>query len=522
MRFSKSVFTTIILCFLLSYTSRGNCIAESNDTLSFYISPDGDDSNEGIDMDQPLASLEGARNAIRTIKKRGELISPLVVYLREGIYTLSETLVLKPEDSGTEKFPVTYSAYKNEKPVLTSSAPGCLIKIEGSVMEGRFVEFLHITGLTFSGNRIKSPDVNSSQIFDEENSKNALLVAEGARLSSFVNNIFINADNYGMSISGEGIIIRDNEIRFSGGGGIALLGHRTMENTVSNNRIHHCGDDRANSAGIYLEGSSCVISGNLIYELPHYAICISSSVLNEQGQHDNSRNITIECNKIHAIGNGIDTCGGISLTGANAIIRNNYISNIIGHPEGVASAIMLGCNSTNVTLEDNILDRNNEGLTALCGLNTVSVENNFFINSLNSLLSFYNTGSDQYGDVRINRNIFFTSNMGVDIFQFQGSISLPAVSDNNLIWSTRECTHMRPIIWGIERGLFLETWKGMGFDVNTIVSNPLFKDPENGSFKLSPGSPAFLLGIKEIDMSCNELFPDGPPNGSEDNINQRF
>jgi hypothetical protein len=45
------------------------------------------------------------------------------IVLRGGTYWLTEPLVLGPEDSGSEKLPVTWSAYPGEKPVLSAGRP---------------------------------------------------------------------------------------------------------------------------------------------------------------------------------------------------------------------------------------------------------------------------------------------------------------------------------------------------------------------------------------------------------------
>ena len=40
-----------------------------------------------------------------------------------------------------------------------------------------------------------------------------------------------------------------------------------------------------------------------------------------------------------------------------------------------------------------------------------------------------------------------------------------------------------------------------GFDRESIVTDPKFKDAENRNYELLPDSPAFKLGFKNIDMS---------------------
>ena len=57
---------------------------------------------------------------------------------------------------------------------------------------------------------------------------------------------------------------------------------------------------------------------------------------------------------------------------------------------------------------------------------------------------------------------------------------------------------------GIAKALiekFVETVREKGYDLFSIVADPLFKDPANRDFTLDENSPAFKLGIKPIDLS---------------------
>jgi hypothetical protein len=82
--------------------------------VSIYVSSAGQDNNPGTKA-RPVASLEAAQKLARSQKARGKV----TVWLRGGTYYLPETLVFTPQDSGTEKMPVTYAAYENEEPVLS-------------------------------------------------------------------------------------------------------------------------------------------------------------------------------------------------------------------------------------------------------------------------------------------------------------------------------------------------------------------------------------------------------------------
>ncbi len=83
----------------------------------FHIAPDGDDSNPGT-LKKPFATLTKARNAVRKLTQAG-LKKNVLVYLREGIYRISKTIVFDLKDSGTKKFSITYASYPGEQAVLS-------------------------------------------------------------------------------------------------------------------------------------------------------------------------------------------------------------------------------------------------------------------------------------------------------------------------------------------------------------------------------------------------------------------
>lgn len=86
--------------------------------VSLFVAPAGSDANGGGSQ-QPLATLEAARDAVRAIKaERGIPPGGITVYLRGGEYYRDQPFVLGPDDSGTEDAPVVWAAYPGETPRL--------------------------------------------------------------------------------------------------------------------------------------------------------------------------------------------------------------------------------------------------------------------------------------------------------------------------------------------------------------------------------------------------------------------
>ena len=89
---------------------------------NLYVARDGNDRWSGHRAapnarrtDGPFATLEGARDAVRALKKRGRLpAGGVTVWIRGGLYPRTQTFALTAEDSGTPSAPIVYRAYRNE------------------------------------------------------------------------------------------------------------------------------------------------------------------------------------------------------------------------------------------------------------------------------------------------------------------------------------------------------------------------------------------------------------------------
>jgi hypothetical protein len=88
-----------------------------------YLTPEGNDAWSGLlrrpnanGSDGPVASLQGARDAVRRIRSRAESIT---VQIADGQYELKEPLVLGPQDSGSATAPIRYQAEPGAHPRFT-------------------------------------------------------------------------------------------------------------------------------------------------------------------------------------------------------------------------------------------------------------------------------------------------------------------------------------------------------------------------------------------------------------------
>ncbi len=91
-----------------------------------YVSVQGNDAWSGrlpepnaAKTDGPFATLERARDAIRSTRAGTAPRTPVGIYVRGGVYALSAPLVLLPKDSGSPEAPITYASYPGEKVILS-------------------------------------------------------------------------------------------------------------------------------------------------------------------------------------------------------------------------------------------------------------------------------------------------------------------------------------------------------------------------------------------------------------------
>ncbi|GMW02173.1 MAG: hypothetical protein AMXMBFR84_33090 [Candidatus Hydrogenedentota bacterium] len=123
MIFQRSVIAVrAILALVLSagvidssaFASEGKAAAEPG--LTFHVSPEGDDANDGAEG-SPFATLEKARDAIRGAKTSAGLPpGGVLVIVHTGAYAVRQTFTLTAADSGASDKPIIYRSTGEESP----------------------------------------------------------------------------------------------------------------------------------------------------------------------------------------------------------------------------------------------------------------------------------------------------------------------------------------------------------------------------------------------------------------------
>jgi len=87
----------------------------NNISIVYYVDPDGNDLWSGRmqvanaeQTDGPLASLRGARDAIRELTAQNGVTRPIEVVFAEGVYSISNPVYFTSLDSGISGCPITY------------------------------------------------------------------------------------------------------------------------------------------------------------------------------------------------------------------------------------------------------------------------------------------------------------------------------------------------------------------------------------------------------------------------------
>ena len=166
---------------------------------AWYVSPTGDDAANGT-LEQPFATVQRAQEAAAP----GD-----TVLLRGGIYRMEEAHIAKRKDifawvidldkSGAPGRPITYSAFKDEKPVFDfSDVKPAGLRVTAFHVSG---SWLRLQGLDVTGVQVTIKRHTQSICFENTGSHNIyerLTMHDGQAIGVYCiagsNNLFLNCD----------------------------------------------------------------------------------------------------------------------------------------------------------------------------------------------------------------------------------------------------------------------------------------------------------------------------------------
>ncbi len=390
-----------------------------------------------------------------------------------------------------------------------------LILFKGNIKKKEYVHHIKLSNFTFSHTDWSLPGKGYPGGWGDK-AKPSAITLEGVEYCSLENNLITNVGTYALEVSGYENRIAGNEITETGSGGIFLHEYGSKKkkiagskhNAISHNHIHHCGIIYPSGVAIVNQTDETTISHNLIHDMPYCGIAGGGS----------SRGIIIEYNEIYRVMQKINDGGGIYCAGPGSIIRNNLIHDVFPYKHR-GWGIYLDDYNEDVWVENNIVYRTLSG-----GLMLHQAVNNVITNNIFALAKegqIYWTR--YYGETisgakklmrdplnKFKRNIvywkegYLSVNLGIGR---KDLVKKPELIDYNLYYnisnknSIKMCypKHYTWRDWKCDDSF--KKWQRAGFDKHSLISDPLFVDPEKEDFTLSLNSPAFKLGFKPIDTS---------------------
>ena len=424
---------------------------------------------------------------------------------------------------------------------VTAPVTTQLVQFEGHPSTGKMVRNIVLRGITF---READWSIGPSGYADVQAAVEVqgALKATGAVDCTLEKCVITAVGGYAVEF-GEGCkrnrIVR-NEIFDAGAGGIKLgqargslqveetplydnEEQRNSDNTISDNQIYDLGTVFPAGVGVWIGQSiGSTVSHNHIYDLNYTAISVGWNW--GYGPNQCHHNI-IEYNHLHHVGRGmLSDLGAIYTLGIQpgTVIRNNLIHDVESFSYG-GWGIYTDEGSSNILIENNVIYRTNRaGFHQHYGRENI-VRNNVFafakehqvvLSKLEDHLSF-----------TFERNIVYWTEGQLFGGRWAGSRLWPDCKPENTMekvyaHAEKDCKHFR-----IDHNLYYDTrggkfpfydrsfaaWQQQGNDLHSTVADPLFINPSSYQFGLQPGSPAFKLGFKPIDLTNVGPRPETTP-----------
>jgi parallel beta-helix repeat protein len=392
---------------------------------------------------------------------------------------------------------------------VTAARLTTLVRIEGTAANP--VHDVALRNLVFSESDYEMP--GSGRI-----SPQAAVEVEGALSAVYAHRIsveqstFSNLGGYGLGI-GVGCrnwSVRANGFQELGAGGIrvgttsfpaedaAESGPVSAESChshrIEDNDLHALGRVFPPACGILVfHSASNHIAHNRLHDLFYTAISVGWNWgYSPSPCHHN----VIEFNHAHDIGQGLlSDMGGIYTLGPQpgTIVRNNLFHDIRSHRYG-GWALYTDEGSTGIVVEDNVVYRcTDAGFHQHYGRDN-RVRNNLIVDNVNH--SVMRTRSEAHRSFVFELNVVVGDGrkwLGSD---WSGSTN-QFLNRSNVWWDPAGVPESE-VRFGKDTW---EAWRARGQDAGSVIADPQLVDRAHPEKGLRPGSQAFALGFRPIDMS---------------------
>lgn len=392
------------------------------------------------------------------------------------------------------------------------------LRLEGKPAERRFIEHLRFRNLSFAYTNFEFAPGDSN---DRQGSANvpAAITLRGARSCAFEQCRLFNLGTFGFEVMAgcSDNEFTGNELAQLAAGGIRVGGgketsppwERTRNNRITDNWLHHYGQDFPSAVGMLLtntEGNT--VAHNHIHHGGYTGVSIGWvwGYTRSVSQHNR-----VEFNHIHHIGGVLSDMGGIYTLGVSpgTVIRNNHIHDVDANHYG-GWGIYHDEGSTHLLVENNVVHHTKFAPFNIHFAKEITVRNNIF--ALGKL------EQASRGRAEPHKSVFFENNI---VYWREGELLSQNWKDVPYTFhahpkdesGTQTLTDTFEFDWNLyfnptkardevtwAGGTWAE-WQKRGKDRHSQYADPLFVNPEQGDFTLRSESPALALGFQPIDLS---------------------
>lgn len=423
---------------------------------------------------------------------------------RKKLYYIPENAEIKAEDmvgfipvtdkifcvSGTNEDPVQDIAIRNFDIAYTKGDYQSFANKDGEIMgDGPYASDPQAVGNAHGG-----IEIGNARFCSVENCNlycfgvHAIVVKDGSRNIRLTGNRIHNI--------GAGAIV------ISGGAVGSDESTHTYGNTISRNRIFHCGNRYLSACGILLKHTY----GNTVsYNEIGYLYYTGISCGWVWGYADSiCHHNRIEKNHIHHLGLGrLSDMGGVYLLGKQlgTVVQGNLIHDIKSKTYG-GWAIYTDEGSRYILIENNICYNTSEASYHQHYGKMNTIRNNIFAFGGEYAMMYtkreHHTGIIAENNILVTRGkpmlntAFSPEDDGGDLKEF--------VFGKNLIF---DMENENPILLKTAKKEYTLSGakEAFGMDTDSVIRDPGFVDIENYDFRLKETSPAKSIGFKDIDIS---------------------
>lgn len=418
-----------------------------------------------------------------------------------------------------------------ESRTITAPKMRKLISLKGSSESSRVTD-IRFEGMTFTG---------ADRPLNDTSYDNALITMTNNDRISIVDNIIENTAGYGVSVVdwASHNLISGNLIRNTGRDGVNLISgnYQTLQyknnfNTVSNNHIYNFGLLNIGAPGIGLANSGDnQIIHNLIHDGPRSGIALGGFATNGsngaiatgqviegvkvtlENRYDfkHTRNNVVAYNDLSALNQNSQDTGLIYIWGGG--LDNQFVHNYV-HDSNIGFSFGHGIygddDTDRLVISNNILyNLQYEESEGKLGNAIFSrgigprIENNLIVaNDITDGVFGSQPGGAPRQDFVYEHNVVYNeAHSGTNIYNFSNySSDAIAVAGHNLYYHEKD--QYMVSMGGNRNFLDWQEQQAFAFDQSSLIGqDPLFRDFRNEDFRFRYDSPAYGLGVENVDLS---------------------